>query len=262
MRLEDMTVAVRVRTPFELYDLALQLCRRYWWQLLLLGGVGGIPWALMIAVTATMAESEIQLLCAAWLLFALAPLMVAPVTVFIGQAMFSTAPSWRHAMAQAWLSSVRLVPSVVRRGVCALIPIFLPWARAYHNEVVLLERQGWGAAGKRAGALNRAGMESQMLHLLFGALVMALTVWIAFGTFSAVVGLWSSGSIFGLEDVWFEDAWQPFLLLPIVLATVIGMVFMAVVRFCAYIDLRTRREGWDLELELRRAAARIDQGLM
>jgi hypothetical protein len=36
------------------------------------------------------------------------------------------------------------------------------------------------------------------------------------------------------------------------------IIYLTVVRFLAYIDLRTRREGWEIELDLRRAARRLD----
>ena len=78
--------------------------------------------------------------------------------------------------------------------------------------------------------------------LIGGALVASfwLTLWTVISQLS---GRWHS-----LETAY---AWY----LPIALWMVIG--FFAVVRFLSYLDLRIRREGWEVELMLRAAATRL-----
>ena len=44
-------------------------------------------------------------------------------------------------------------------------------------------------------------------------------------------------------------------------ATVAAVAYVTVVRFAAYIDLRTRREGWDIELDFKQSARRYEHGL-
>ncbi len=51
------------------------------------------------------------------------------------------------------------------------------------------------------------------------------------------------------------DWWLPAVEFPLALWLVIG--FAAVARFLSYLDVRIRREGWEVELTLRAEAARL-----
>ena len=62
-----------------------------------------------------------------------------------------------------------------------------------------------------------------------------------------------------LLDQWEGDPLVYTLYYPLALWTVLG--FFAVVRFLGYLDLRIRREGWEVELMMRAEGARLERQL-
>ena len=72
-------------------------------------------------------------------------------------------------------------------------------------------------------------------------------------TLAVTLGFWFIPGVF-LND-W---SWSPAMVYVFApLAMWIVASFFAVVRFLSYLDLRIRREGWEVELRLRAQAARI-----
>jgi hypothetical protein len=70
---------------------------------------------------------------------------------------------------------------------------------------------------------------------------------------SVLLSLWFAQGTLLRDWVW-NDA-MLHVCLPAAMWTVAG--YMCVVRFLAYLDLRTRREGWAVELQLRAEGARL-----
>ena len=255
MRLEDMTVVARPRSLGEVHDLAVLILRRHLGPVLLLGLVGIAPWAALdwwIAGLAGKPQGGCWML--AVLAAAQAPLALAPVTAYLGQAMFTRTPRLGEALRTALAVSPRLLLMGLWRGFCAVTVILFPWAGGSVSEVVCLERQGLAASWKRAHALVRVARDRELLHLLAGAATLVLAVWVLTGTVQALGGILRYGALWAESD--FTD-WLPGQALLPTIGFWLGMLYLAVVRFCGYIDLRTRHEGWDLELDLRRAAARL-----
>ena len=102
------------------------------------------------------------------------------------------------------------------------------------------------STGRRTRALH-AGMQAE----IFARWVMALA-------FGGVLFASLFLSLIVLHDSLLGGRWSwqaTFFVVPLVLWLVIG--YFTVVRFLAYLDLRIRREGWEVELLMRAEAARL-----
>ena len=128
-------------------------------------------------------------------------------------------------------------------GVFLVVPIFV-WIRtAYAYEAVLLEQAGPGQAFKRAGRFirNRGGETFMLVSALLVAQALT-TVGVEMMLNQGVVDwVLQLGAPFGTL---FDDGGSPFALLGYFLS----VPFVATARFLAYIDQRTRQDGWDVQL--------------
>ncbi|MCA9629140.1 MAG: hypothetical protein KC766_15775 [Myxococcales bacterium] len=140
----------------------------------------------------------------------------------------------------------------------AMVVIALPivWVRMAHvHEASLLEGATAGAAIKRSSRFseNYTGATFAML-LVLGA-----------STLTFVIGAEVIGQAL-LEDVFqlglpfgdlFEDGGSLFALL----GFFASLVFCATTRFLSYIDARTRRDGWDIQVRFMAIRARAEEAL-
>jgi hypothetical protein len=255
MRLEDMTIAARPRTVAEVHDLAIAVIRRHAVPVAVVAVVGMAP-CMALACAATWFIDEPGLAC--WLhlvlAFTIAPLATAPLTAYLGAAMFGPAPRVRAAWAPAGRTVPVLVIGALWRLICAAVVVGVPWTRGHLAEVAVLERLGVRRSWVRAGALDRADDGVRFLHLGLGAGVVAGAAWCLVGTLGGAEALFRRGVLWADSPV---EVWLPGHAVVPTVALWIAMAYLAVVRFCAYIDLRTRAEGWDLALDLRQAGTRI-----
>ena len=76
--------------------------------------------------------------------------------------------------------------------------------------------------------------------------------------FSAWFSIWFLGGL--LADDWQLGEIVYTLYYPLALWLVMG--FFAVVRFLGYLDLRIRREGWEVELMMRAEGAQLERQLV
>ncbi len=163
-------------------------------------------------------------------------------------------------MGLAWLPisdyySGREFGLLVTAGVAWLVRL----GRPYVPEVVLLERLGW-----QRGSRDRTNLRQRLksLHrwstgeniargLLLGVISVGLVI--------AFMGLtlWVSDLLFlsGVVDPAVVRWGWP-------LALWLTVFFTTIVRFLNYLDLRVRSEGWEIELELRAEAARLQQEVL
>ena len=131
--------------------------------------------------------------------------------------------------------------------------------RPYVPEVVLLERLGWQRRShdrtnlrQRLRSLHRWSTGENIARgLLLGVISVGLVI--------AFMGLalWVSDMLFlpGVVDpVIVRWGWP--------LALWLTVFFTTIVRFLNYLDLRVRSEGWEIELELRAEAARLQQEVL
>ncbi len=260
MQLEHLNIAVRERSYAELYELAIRLCLQHCLSLTLITLVGGgalalISWAVLVWVPADRAWGFV-LAYLLWglMLAALAPLQTGLVTAYIGQSMFSLDPSLREALHQCRQRAAALLGiCLVRFGLAVLLGIGLLFHPVHLQECVLLERAPFLAAWHRSWRLYRFYNHENIAHSLLNLLVITVAVCIAgfCGFMFLRIFQWSAHPVWDYL-VYFHPAW----LWPLCLTAPL-LTFFGVFRFCSYIDLRTRREGWELELEMRRAANRL-----
>ena len=272
MQLDKTRIAVRERSYLDILDLALHVVWSYLAPLAIASAAGVAP---MIALNYWLlgdmvvwseeygsdpefwSSATAYVLLQAMLIYVQMPLATAPASLLLGQAMFLESPGgWQ--IARDWLRSLPqlLLCQVLLRGlflllvVTAIIP-FVAWP--YLNEIILLERN---RLFRRDPSSTTTFRRSSYLHSnntgdLFGRWLTSLLI----GLPLAAAMFFSVGSI---RSILVGD-WRPDLTLlidfPIAAWTMVS--FFTVVRFLAYLDLRIRNEGWEVELTMRAEAARL-----
>ncbi len=286
MELDKTTIAIRERSYPDILDLALHVARAYAGPLLLATAVGVVPMALLnhwLLADYLEFDNELgvpfeyllyMLLLITWEM----PLAAAPATLYLGESLFSHRPEIRKIAAnlrravwqlllyqvvwRGWLVAVVMwapMPLAVLAGMglCVLWPYLYIW-RPYLNEVILLERNPMRRRGRDALTTAR---RSRLLHggwsgELFGRWLGALGVGILL--FASLLGtLWVSRVILLTEIEWDTLMWTWYW--QIALWIVAG--YFTVARFLSYLDLRIRREGWEVELAMRAEEVRLTRQL-
>ncbi|MEM7313386.1 MAG: hypothetical protein AAF497_09565, partial [Planctomycetota bacterium] len=243
-----------------------------------------INWWLINWIPGSSDESESNIRYM-WTMIALvtiqAPLVSILITPMLGNAMFleevSAAKIWK-TVRESWFGLFLI--QLLLRGIIfswilmALVPEgsaeFTGWevwlillvlysvvmraTRPFINEIILLERNPLRSKDKSEMTV---GKRSSALHTPNSADLMSRFI------SCAGVAFFLSVSIIGtLWFMWgmllFDWEWGTFMLqivFPASLWLVAG--YFAVVRFMCYLDLRIRREGWEVELIMRAAASRL-----
>ncbi len=204
-------------------------------------------------------QIPLQYLYWQWLLTMIeVPTATAFMTLYLGQALFMDKPNPRELLRQF----VRCLPQllwfqVLLRGLLGLFVItwlvpYLSWP--YLNEVILLERNPLrGRRGREISTYRRSSMlhasnNADFLLWMIGALILGLLLVASFW-----LSLWFLRGMLG--GAWTFDELMVTVALPAAEWLVLG--YFAVVRYLGYLDLRIRREGWEVELLLRAERARL-----
>jgi len=289
-------IAVRERSVLDILDLALQVCRLYLWPLTITMSLGVIPLAIInYWLTNWMLPSNAEALVAGdqrvvgavrcvWTTILLivieAPLASVLATSYLGRVMFVPAPRVRDAIREALPYVPRatlchlllrgvlpawLLLLVVERGseysLAEMLLLLLTLAvlvqrttAPFLNEILLLEKNPLQAADPQAITVSR---RNRMLHGSnpSGLLVQALCV----STLAILLTLSVFGALLSAKGIVLDD-WsvrERTFVVGVPLAMWIVAGFLAVVRFLAYIDLRIRQEGWEVELRMRAEGSRL-----
>ena len=276
----------------ELFDLTFRVCRAFASPLAVTIALGAAPmvlfniWLLRDRLAAV--EFEVDLLPTYGYLWRLAllilleiPLAAIPTTLYLSHVMFRQSPNyWSIARDALVMLPQFFFYQLLPRGVlvlwaittdepawiflcslCLLLELFLHYAVwPYLNEVIFLERnpmfrrssphdmctlrRAWGLHAYTSGDL----FGRWLLSLLFGG-AWACALWVAIGyarfIFTGQVAI----------DVPLFTVY-----LQIALWVVIG--YFHVARFLSYLDLRIRKEAWEIDLRLRAAAGRLQRQLV
>jgi hypothetical protein len=287
MQLDKTRIAIRERSFPDLLDLALRVIRAHAGALIPLWLMGALPLALL---NYFLLESQYPLDEAGqefpgsylWHLALLMiweiPLATAPLTLYLGQALFVERPApreiagqflarfgqllWYQGIIRGLLAAVAILSFaagmhgpllVLDEFVLVIIWFFLYILWPYLNEVLLLERNPWRKRPHRASTGSRTrDMHAHASGDLFGRWLMSLVVASAL-TLAGASTIWWLRMTLLLDDESERVTWQ--VLLPMAAWAVIG--YFAIVRFLAYLDLRIRTEGWEVELALRAEGARL-----
>lgn len=245
-------IVLRVRGPLEVFDLAWRLIRETWRTQARMLAVTWLPVALLGVPLCWFAEGS------AWtLLWPLlwAPILQAPFTVLTGRLLFDpqvrVGAVLRELLGRAKdLAGSQLVAAFgtsfgVLTCFYGLIPVQA--ALLYLPEATLLERVGVSRATRRSMRLAGGHVG---IALLGAVSRWALTLWFGLVGESSGQALFTwvlqLGAPFGSL---MTGEVTPFLLGGLLLAQPVHAVY----RLLLYVDVRTRNEGWDLQVGLRAA---------
>lgn len=286
MQLDRTRVAIRERGILDICDLALRVMREFSPPLLGALALGILPlalinwwligWMAVDLAPSTFARYVWNMLL---LVYIEAPLATVAATLYLGDAMFLEPPTPRqllHTLGRlggrllvcqglirgvlpALLLALTLSPTEFLPGdfllpIIAIYLVIIRATRPYINEIIVLERNPLLARDSRVMTIGRraARLHSANSSELISRYLAVSLVSLGLGL-SVLLGLWFvQGTLTG-EWVWTDM--MVHVGLPAAMWVVAG--YMAVVRFLAYLDLRTRREGWAVELQLRAEGARL-----
>jgi hypothetical protein len=285
MQLDRTRIVIRERNVSELLDLALKVCATFPRMLVAVSSVLIVPFVAlnevlvgwMVSGETTWNTVPAYLTAMSLLVFIEAPFCTIGVTVFLGRIMFLQETDIKDMWRELRTLLGRIVwTQLVLRGVLVSIvftflmresdsTFFLLWivslwvgivrmVRPFMNEIVLLEKNPLWSREKTVMSVRK---RSRMLHGpnssdLLGRWIMAapamvtmvislsLTIWFLLGMLS---NSWSWGGFMTRGVV------------PIAMWCV--AIYSGVFRFLSYLDLRIRREGWEIELKVRAAASEL-----
>lgn len=262
MNLAEARVVLRPRSLVEILDLALRFTAD--------------PAATLYAKLAALVLLPAWLLCIAahwaagwswemvWLLaLALATPIQGVFTIAVGKLMFAEQVTVREIMREylrrfpsylVALVITRVQIAVLSCAVFLVLPPLWIWGRSIHvHEACLLERAGPSDAVKRSARMvdNRvlpAGGALLLLSVVAAGFVGVSEALLNHGLFDFVLQI---GKPFGsLLD---EGGSAPALL-----GLFLAVPYWATARFLLYVDLRTRRDGWDVQVRFMALASQAE----
>ena len=290
MRLDRTRIAICERSQPEILDLALLVLRTFFVPVVGLFLVLAAPfmllnWWMIHWMAADLLEASAiwrYLWTMAVLVYVEAPLASVLATLYLGKVTFYQQPTvktllwdacclahrllWTQGILRGVLLILWLVFTIVVDDTFSAAEGFLPFIciglflvrslRPYINEIVLLEQSplrsssdGQISIGRRSGRLHAPNAGD-----LFGRGIALVPVVLALG--AALLGsAWFVVATF--SNSW---TWGP-VMIHIVAPGVMWLLaaYLTVVRFLSYLDLRIRREGWEVELQMRAEATRLSQ---
>ncbi len=271
VQLDQNRIAIRERAFVDVMDLALRVVRVYLGPLAVIFACTVIPamalnaWLLADLIGFGELDFGLGFVPYAWLMLLLvlleAPLVTAPITLYLGQALFTERPRSGRVVRDLLGSFPQMAwYQLCIRAVFLPFPLtwFLPYAVwPYLSEVILLERNPWrGRPGRLSTRARTMALHGGYVGDLFVRWIASVGVGLLL-FLSAGFSLWSLSSLLLNAGIWESSIFT--FCFPLAMWLVIG--YLAVVRFLGYLDLRIRREGWEIELLLRAEETRLTKQL-
>ena len=243
-------VALRPRGPMEVFDLTLRFVRERARPLGILAAWTCLPVFVVCALGAWWSEGHWG-----WLVLAvaLAPAIHAPYTVLAGRLLFAEETSVWSAVVATFRSLGGLLPAwgigligVCLVGACGIGAIALP-VIFYVPETALLERVGPSRGLRRSVRLATGHLPTALV----GAIARwALPAWA--GIAFEVGGHSVVGSVLQVPNL-FGSLLDGYITPYFIAGVIVAQPLVAILRLMLYVDVRTRMEGWDLQVGLRAA---------
>jgi hypothetical protein len=260
MQADRLHVVVRPRGILECLDLAVILCGRRPAAVAVAVALGAAPFIVFnLFVVAPALETTTQRMGGVLLLGIETAWASVPLTLYLGQAVFSERFSWRLA-ARALVGSfpaLVLFQGIIR-GICLGFVVLAPVVfigMYYLDQIILLERPRLSRIWNRRTAINRRNAGHILALALVDGLLLIIGVPLATQFLAGVTAVWQGRAVSWIPVVGPGGlggvplfSWHG----QIAFWAVCGLV--TVFRFFTYLDARIRREGWDVELALRSAA--------
>lgn len=250
MRLEELTVALRPRQPWEAVDLGCALTRRDYGRILALWAATVVPVWLVLGICLWDSPAVFSLV-----VWWLKPLYDRVPLHFISRAAFGVKPGF----VETWKQWPRLWSRFL---FSALIWRRLSFMRSFAMPVLMLEGQRGRAAFQRVKALaTDGGSSGSSVTWVFLNLEFVVCV----GLYSLTSGLAPETGIPNLLEMidgadmpsHVSLAFQWYLNVIYMLAVTVIEPFYVGAGFALYLNSRTHLEGWDIELTFRKLAARL-----
>lgn len=239
MDLKAARIVLRPRKVSEIFDLALRFCfeadRRLYLRLVL--ALVLPAWALCVGLRLGLG------LGVGWtwfLAYGLSLLLHGPFTIAAGRLMFERELTVRDVFRHL---RERAGPFLGATALRLLLLGVAPRRLLYVNEAALLERARGGEALGRSNRFVR-GYGSHAVSIVLAQAVVLTAMILSFETLGQSITSFvlQLGEPFG--TLW-DTYVSPFALLGCFLA----VPYMATARFLAYIDQRTRQDGWDIQVK-------------
>ena len=288
MQLDSTRIVIRERSFADILDLSLKVTSYYSGDLSRRAALSVVPLMLLnhwligwMVHESQQAEDVARYLWTMGLLvFFEAPLMSIPITLFLGKTLFLEKSNWKDALtvlSETWFPL--FWSQLVLRGLAAVgwriviidegdpLGTSLGWlilllfyaamirsSRPFINEIILLERNplrsqvpGTLTIGNRSTSLHGSSGGKLVVEWFFSAFLGLILIWII------------TGSVWFIRGTLFFDWSVDRVMLQLVIPTSMWIVasYLAVVRFMCYLDLRIRREGWEVELLVRAASDQL-----
>ncbi len=263
MRIDHTRIAIRERSWLDNLDLALHVIRAHAGGVFAAALVGVLPMAILNYAILDYffgerlsEDMEFNALALATLLVMIeAPLATAPLTLYLGQAMFLERPNRRQIARQFAVCLPQLILFQLILRAVLILPILtwiIPYVLwPYLNEVILLERNPLiGRARqlstmKRSSLLHRGGADYLARGIGGGLLAMGL-----------ILALWTTQAMALDWLLGFQEGWAAQIISFQCVLWIVA-VYFTVARFLNYLDQRIRNEGWEVELYLRAQRERL-----
>lgn len=250
MRLEDLTIALRPRKPWEAVDLGCALVRRDYGRVMLLWLITVVPvWVILAALLWNHPG---------WfsgIVWWLKPLYDRVPLFHLSRAAFGSRPTVKETLRE-WprLWSRFLLPALLWRRLSLMRSFALP--------VLMLEGQADKAARQRVSTLASDGGSSGAsvtwvflkLEFVFGLGLGALV-----SSIGPIDGLPDFSAIFADAENYFQVTNGQYWFLNLLYLAAVSVIepFYVGAGFGLYLNSRSKLEGWDIELTFRRLAARL-----
>ena len=275
MRIEDCTVRVERRTAGGCLDLAIVFTQQHIGAIAKLLITFAVP-SCMITWWISAGRTDLLLLSTAIFAF-FSSLMSATLIATVGPQVFGVpiSTSAGTAAVRQRFFSFLLMTSLVRLAqfvlaFCLVVPAILPTAMLGHlNEVLFLERTPIREVGRRLRNLIRGNGFSRNLSRLSGLILFWAICSLGLFVLIDQLAAWVfnveifKGTMINGED-WFEalaasvvDDRSVLLLLQV--AVWIPFPIIRLAWFFCYLDQRIRNECWDLDLQFRAEATRLEE---
>jgi len=266
MKLDETRIVVRYRSKSDVLDLAVKVLRVYAGPLTVALAAGVVP--LFLLNLWLLADFRFYdfvwglpinyMILTTLLVFLEVPLATAPATLLLGQTVFRQKPDARSIAREFRQSLPQLI---VYQVLLRPITIFYPFL----TEIILLERNPMRVAqgnGKSTWARNRELHRDESADLIINGflnfclgLVLFGTTWFSLAMLRTLfLGDWGLVTGAAIDRPMYTYYYQ------VLLWAIAG--FTTVLRFLSYLNLGIRREGWDVELQLRAERSRLSQHLL
>jgi hypothetical protein len=255
VQLDKTRITIRERSYAELLDSALRVTATHFFPLAAALLAGVVPIALFNAwLLWDLRNADFDwgfpltyMVFIACLTAIERPLATAALTIYLGKAMFDQRPSRREIVGDLRQCLGRLL---VVQGLFRIAFLLRPFA----NQVLLLERN---PLSSRDPAMPSFRKRVKRFHADNGNEVSRalLLEWPIEGVMIAVCLVCLASNIAILSNNFEWDRAYCTVAFPAVLWCVVG--FFEVARFLEYLDIRIRREGWEVELLLRAERDRL-----